>query len=184
MAYQALPYTCISCCAPKQGCQMVGFRVARWFVFKPKNPNLGKFWNGNLFKYFTAVWYNLWSFGIVYDRLVSVVVIWYTFFRFGKFGPRKIWQPCPRIFFLRLVWRTAVRQRNALFKQSGIYVHMCRPVVRVTGIPKFSDGILRDRKLSKDGFIKFSRHSSALLLCSPIKTSLTQWRYFDAMGVG
>jgi hypothetical protein len=21
-----------------------GFRVARWFIFKPKNPNLGKFW--------------------------------------------------------------------------------------------------------------------------------------------
>jgi hypothetical protein len=22
----------------------MGGRVARWFVFKPKNPNLGKFW--------------------------------------------------------------------------------------------------------------------------------------------
>jgi hypothetical protein len=29
---------------------------------------------------FKAIWYSLWSFGI--------------FFPFGKFGPRKIWQPC------------------------------------------------------------------------------------------
>ena len=39
---------------------------------------------------FTAIWYNLRSFGIVCGHLVY-------FLRFGMFGPRKIWQPswCP-----------------------------------------------------------------------------------------
>jgi hypothetical protein len=29
--------------------------------------------------YVTAIWYNLWSFGIVYVRLVKFVVLWYVF---------------------------------------------------------------------------------------------------------
>jgi hypothetical protein len=73
-------------------------RVARWFVFKPKNRNLGKFWrekfgmkNVCLFydhlEYLTAIWYNLWPFGIVCGRLVY-------FSHFGMLVPRKIWQPC------------------------------------------------------------------------------------------
>jgi hypothetical protein len=33
-------------------------------------------------------------FGIIYCRLALFVVIWYIFFRFGMFGPRKIWQTC------------------------------------------------------------------------------------------
>jgi hypothetical protein len=36
--------------------------------------------------YFTAVWYNLWPFGIVCGHLEY-------FSYFGMFGPRKIWQP-------------------------------------------------------------------------------------------
>jgi hypothetical protein len=70
--------------------------VARWFVFKPKIPILMKFggpWNikycyifGHL-EYITAIWYNLQPFAIVCGHLVNV------FFRFGMFGPRKIWQP-------------------------------------------------------------------------------------------
>jgi hypothetical protein len=37
-------------------------------------------------EYFTAIWYNVWQFGIVCSHLVY-------FSRFGMFGPRKIWQP-------------------------------------------------------------------------------------------
>jgi hypothetical protein len=43
--------------------------------------------------YFMTIWnilrskgYNFWSFGIVFG-------LWVYFFRFGMFGPRKIWQP-------------------------------------------------------------------------------------------
>jgi hypothetical protein len=28
-------------------------------------------------EYFTAIWYNLWPFGIIYGRLEQFVVIWY-----------------------------------------------------------------------------------------------------------
>jgi hypothetical protein len=35
-------------------------------------------------EYFTAIWYNLWPFGLVCGHLV-----YYCF----RFGPRKIWQP-------------------------------------------------------------------------------------------
>jgi hypothetical protein len=38
-------------------------------------------------KYFSALWYNLWPF----------VVILVHFSRFGRFGPRKIWQTCQRL---------------------------------------------------------------------------------------
>jgi hypothetical protein len=37
-------------------------RVARWFILRPKNPNLGIFWRALVWKmlvYFTAVWYYL-----------------------------------------------------------------------------------------------------------------------------
>jgi hypothetical protein len=46
--------------------------------------NVGIFY-GHL-EYFTAIWYNLWPFGIFCGNLVY-------FLRFGMFGPRKIWQP-------------------------------------------------------------------------------------------
>jgi hypothetical protein len=40
-----------------------------------------------------TIWNILWPFGIIYGRLVLVVVICYIFSQFGMFGPRKIWQP-------------------------------------------------------------------------------------------
>jgi hypothetical protein len=49
-------------------------RDARWFIFKPKNPNLGKFWRALDWKmliYFTAIWYILCSFGIFFPVLES-----------------------------------------------------------------------------------------------------------------
>jgi hypothetical protein len=81
-------------CVERQNCLPIG--VARWFIFKPKNPTLGKFWEAlewDMFiyfmEYFTAIWYNLRPFGIVCGDLVY-------FSNFGMFGPRKIWQPCWR----------------------------------------------------------------------------------------
>jgi hypothetical protein len=37
--------------------------------------------------YYTAIWYNLWPFGIVCGQFAYLL-------GFGMFGPRKIWQPC------------------------------------------------------------------------------------------
>jgi hypothetical protein len=51
----------------------VSFGVARWFLFKPKNPNLGKFWRNTYWKmlmYFMAIWNILQTFGIFYDQLI------------------------------------------------------------------------------------------------------------------
>jgi hypothetical protein len=82
--------------APEQGCQMV--------YFQTKNPNLGNFWrvlqlkilvfvfNGHLV-HFTAIWYILRQFGIIYGHLVH-------FFPHWNFVPRKIWQPCFRVHTL------------------------------------------------------------------------------------
>jgi hypothetical protein len=70
--------------------------VARWFYFQTKSPNLGKFCSAlelkmleffmTIMEYFMAIWYNSWPFDIVCGHLVY-------FSDFGKFGPRKIWQP-------------------------------------------------------------------------------------------
>jgi hypothetical protein len=46
--------------------------------------NVGMFYDH--LEYFTAIWYNLWTFGIICGHLVYIS-------RFGMFGPRKIWQP-------------------------------------------------------------------------------------------
>jgi hypothetical protein len=59
-----------------------GIRVARWFVFKPKNPNLGTFWRVLQWKvlaYFRTIWSILRPLEIFYGRLVYYVVIWYFF---------------------------------------------------------------------------------------------------------
>jgi hypothetical protein len=64
-----------------QDCQIV--------YFKTKNPNLGVYWRAlecKMFVYFTAIWYNLlslgiiyvWSFGIVSGHLVYFSLLWYV----------------------------------------------------------------------------------------------------------
>jgi hypothetical protein len=61
---------------------MMTIRVARWFVFKPKNPNLCKFGRAldwKMFIYITAIWNILVTFGIFYDHLVHFLFIWYIF---------------------------------------------------------------------------------------------------------
>jgi hypothetical protein len=45
---------------------------------------------------FMTIWNILRPFGTFYGNLVQFVLIWYIFFRFGMFGPRKIWQPFPK----------------------------------------------------------------------------------------
>jgi hypothetical protein len=61
---------------------------ARWYIFKPKNPNLGKFWRVLQWKmliYFIATWSILQPFRIFYCRLVYFPPFWYV-------ASRKIWQ--------------------------------------------------------------------------------------------
>jgi hypothetical protein len=80
-------------------------RVARWRIFRPKNPNLGKFWRDLQWKM-----YNLWPFGLLYSHLVYFTAIWCILWPFGIFAgylvyftplwyavPRKIWQPCQTV---------------------------------------------------------------------------------------
>jgi hypothetical protein len=52
-------------------------RVARWYIFKPKNPNLGKFGRVLRWKmliYFMSIWSILRPFGIGYGILVCTYV--------------------------------------------------------------------------------------------------------------
>jgi hypothetical protein len=63
--------------------------------FQTKNSNLGKLWRPLVWKilvYFMALWNILLPFGIIFGNLIQFVVIWCVFSRFGKFGPRNIWQ--------------------------------------------------------------------------------------------
>jgi hypothetical protein len=70
-------------------------RVARWYIFKPKNPNLGKFWEG-LGKcwYFVAVLSILRSKGIFYGHLVRLVGNWCIFPRYGMLYREISGNPC------------------------------------------------------------------------------------------
>jgi hypothetical protein len=50
--------------------------------FQTKNPNLGKFWRAiewKMFVDFITIWNNLRPFGVIYCRLLLLVVIWYVF---------------------------------------------------------------------------------------------------------
>jgi hypothetical protein len=73
--------------------------VARWFVFKPKNPNLGKYLR-TLGRLEIVDMYILRPFGIFYAHLGYFKNIWYILCLFGSFFPvlgsmhQEIWQPC------------------------------------------------------------------------------------------
>jgi hypothetical protein len=59
-------------------------RVARWFVFKPKIPILGKLWRVLQLKIlFRTIWFILLLLEILYGHLVNFVIIWYIFPHFG-----------------------------------------------------------------------------------------------------
>jgi hypothetical protein len=64
-------------------------RAARCYMyFQTENRNLGKFWRVLRWKmlvYFMAIWYILWTFGIVYEHLVYFMDIWYILWTFGIF---------------------------------------------------------------------------------------------------
>jgi hypothetical protein len=68
----------------------VGAKVARWYIFKPKNPNLGKLWR-EMLVYILDILSILRSFGIFNSHLVYVVVIWYMFLMLYVVFVRKIW---------------------------------------------------------------------------------------------
>jgi hypothetical protein len=66
------------------------------YVFKPKNPNLGKFMRTlvwRMFIYFMATWKILWRVWIFYDHLVQFVFIWYIFPGFGNMYQEKSGNP-------------------------------------------------------------------------------------------
>jgi hypothetical protein len=74
--------------AGAQGCQMVSFQT--------KIPNLVKFWRAQDWKMlinFTAIWIILQTFGIFYDHLVHVVLIWYIFSGLGNIYREKSGNP-------------------------------------------------------------------------------------------
>jgi hypothetical protein len=76
-------------------------RVARWFVFKPKITNLGKFCRVLLWKilvYFITIWSILRPLYIFYGHLVYFVVIWHIFHRFGILDQEKSGNPGPHPF--------------------------------------------------------------------------------------
>jgi hypothetical protein len=63
-------------------------RVARWHIFKPTMPILGKFWMDLQWKMlvnFVVLWYILNQFGIFCSHLVYFVAIWYILRLFGIF---------------------------------------------------------------------------------------------------
>jgi hypothetical protein len=74
-------------------------RVARWYIFIPKNPDLGIFWSSlerKVFVSFMAIWNILWMFGIFYGHLVSLWSVGtHISAPFWYIAPRQIWQPCP-----------------------------------------------------------------------------------------
>jgi hypothetical protein len=81
-----------------QGCQM--------FFFKPKNPNLGKFWRAlprleNVYIFLWPFGIFLWRFGIFYVHLVHFVFIWYIFSGFGIMHQEKSGNPADATTFLR-----------------------------------------------------------------------------------
>jgi hypothetical protein len=64
-------------------------RVARWYIFKTKNPNLGTFFSvlqGKMLVKFMAIWSILLPFRIFCGHFGIFYPFWYV-------APRKIWQP-------------------------------------------------------------------------------------------
>jgi hypothetical protein len=71
-------------------------RVARWFLFKPKNHNFGSFWRAlgwTILLYVMAIWNILLTFGICYDHLVHFVFMWNILSGFGIMYQEKSGNP-------------------------------------------------------------------------------------------
>jgi hypothetical protein len=77
-------------------------RVAGWYIFKPKNPYLGKFWrtlNWKRLVYFMAILSILRPNGLFYAHLVHFVVIWYILPSFGMLYREKSGNPGSKFSF-------------------------------------------------------------------------------------
>jgi hypothetical protein len=92
--------------------------------------NVGIFYDH--LKYFMAIWHNLWPFGIVSGHLLY-------FSQFGMFGPRKIWQPCPKMN-LRVLFLLLFCAACQLWTDEA---------ASVTG-DKLHDRVIRGEKLSQE----------------------------------
>jgi hypothetical protein len=74
-------------------------RFARGYIYKPENPNLGKFWRVLQWKILVGIFYGYifgqFSVHLVYfiTRLVYFMVIWYMFPVFGIFYHEKSGNP-------------------------------------------------------------------------------------------
>jgi hypothetical protein len=69
------------------------YRVARWYIFKPRIPIRVNFGGSSK----STCWYNFWPFGLFYGYLVNFVVIGYIFHvcvAMLYVCARKICQPC------------------------------------------------------------------------------------------
>jgi hypothetical protein len=99
------------CAASLQGWGMLGARVARWFVFKPKIPILFIFWRALDWKklvYFVVIWNNLQSIGIcILWPFGNVAIIWYIFPHFGTVCQEKSGNPA-----------RCAKEKGLLFRQS------------------------------------------------------------------
>jgi hypothetical protein len=76
--------------------------------FQTKNTNFGKIWRALEWKillYFVTIWNIVRPFGIIYGLMCIYLDCGdlVNFTRFGRFGPRKIWQPLSRLYLLTLI---------------------------------------------------------------------------------
>jgi hypothetical protein len=72
-----------------------------------QNTNLGKFWRALQWKilvYFTAIWYILWPFGILYGHLVYCMVNWYILWPFGIFYGHLVCFTYGRLVYFMAIW--------------------------------------------------------------------------------
>jgi hypothetical protein len=103
---------------------------------------------------FMTIWNILRTFGIMYGRLVYLVCGHLVHFsRFGTFGARKIWQPCPRVVFspsrnMEMEPQCAKCQElkrcmyeHMYISPSDPYVHMyvCNTGLQIIEVPNLSN---------------------------------------------
>jgi hypothetical protein len=87
-------------------------RVARWLLFKQKNPNFGKFWrasDGKMLKCFMAILNFLKDIWDIFDHVVRFLFIWYIFTCFGFMYQEKSGNPA---FFRGKAIFTTFSRRN------------------------------------------------------------------------
>jgi hypothetical protein len=105
--------------------------VARWFLFKPQNPNLGKFWrllDWKILMYFMAIWNILQTFWIFYRHFGYFITIWYILCSSGTFFTALV--SCTKknlatlILILECVWqRQKAILKGGLSQESSVGIH-------------------------------------------------------------